>query len=314
MKIVFLDTSTLGDVDLEPIRQVGDLTAYSITLPAERFDRLRGQDVAITNKVIIDSEIMDQCEGLRLICVAATGMNNIDVEYARTKGIRVMNVTDYSTRSVTQLTMAMILYFLNRPDYFDTWVKSGQYSRGMIFTYPGDCFRELASMRLGIIGLGHIGRSVAVAAQALGAEVCYYSTSGQNQTTDFTRLDLKELLSTCDIVSIHAPLNTKTRGLIGITELRLMKPSAFLLNMGRGGIVNEMELATALDGAGIAGAAIDVFEKEPLPAGHPFLHLKHPERIILSPHIAWAGMESKKILVAKIASNIRRFADDESKR
>ncbi|MFN8207652.1 MAG: D-2-hydroxyacid dehydrogenase [Bacteroidales bacterium] len=304
MKIVLLDASTLGNVSLDPIRALGDLTVYPLTTPSERIPRIRGMDVVITNKVIIDREVMDQCPELKLICVSATGMNNIDLIAAKEKGIQAKNVAAYSTDSVTQLTFAVLFHLMMNPPYFDNFVKSGQYSRGNIFTHLDLEFRQLGSHNMGIIGMGNIGKRVARVAEAFGARVLYYSTTGKNNQNPWPSVSLDDLLSSCDIVSIHAPLNDHTRNLLRFSRLSMMKPSAILLNMGRGGIVNEADLARALDEGIIRAAAVDVFEQEPLPANHPFLQMNHPERIILTPHIAWASMEAREALIRGIAHNI----------
>jgi len=306
-KIVFLDASTLGKVDLGPLNELGNLISYPLTPASERVERIADAEIIITNKVIIDREVMDRCPSLRLICIAATGMNNIDLDYAAGKGIVVKNVAGYSTPSVTQLTFAMLFTLMNRVHKADEWIKAGHYSKSDVFSCHDFDFTELAALRFGIIGMGAIGQHVGKVASAFGAEVVYYSTSGKNNSVPYQRLSLDELLTTSDIVSIHAPLNDITRGLIGRQQLQIMKPGAFLLNLGRGGIVNEQELADALDEGIIAGAALDVFTAEPLPAHHPFLHMKHPERILLTPHIAWASHEAQQRLIEKIADNIRSY-------
>jgi glycerate dehydrogenase len=305
MKIVILDANTLGNVSLEPIRSLGELTVHPLTAPSERISRIRGMDVVITNKVIIDREVMNQCPELKLICVSATGMNNIDLVAAKEKGIEAKNVAAYSTDSVTQLTFTLLFQLLMNPPYFDHFVKSGQYSSGNIFTHLDLEFRQLGSLSLGIIGMGNIGKNVARVADAFGTRIIYYSTTGANHQNPWPSVPLDELLTNCDIVSIHAPLNETTRNLIRFPQLCMMKPSSILLNMGRGGIVHEADLARALDEGIIRAAAVDVFEQEPLPANHPYLCLKHPERIILTPHIAWASLEAREALIRGIAVNIK---------
>lgn len=311
-KIVFLDTATLGNVDFGPLKKLGNFISYPLTSPSERIARIDDAEIIITNKVVIDQEVMNRCPSLRLICIAATGMNNIDLEYASQKGILVKNVAGYSTPSVTQLTFAMLFTLMNRVHKADEWIKAGHYSRWNVFCCHDFDFTELASLRFGIIGMGAIGQHVGKVASAFGAEVVYYSTTGKNDSVPYRRLSLDELLATSDIVSIHAPLNDSTRGMIGKKELQRMKPDAYLLNLGRGGIVVEPDLAEALDEGWIKGAALDVFTSEPLPADHPFLRLKHPEKILLTPHIAWASHEAQQRLIDKIAENIRRYLHTKS--
>ncbi len=312
MKIVFLDASTLGDnVSLDPIRKQGELLCYPNTKRDEAVERLQGADIAIVNKTKITKELIDACPQLKLVCVAATGMNNVDLEYAAQKGIPVKNVADYSTDSVAQVTFSLVLGLLNKVCAFDDYVKSGRYSKGDIFSYMGVEHTELAGKRYGIIGMGNIGKKVAAIATAFGCEVVYYSTSGKNDSAaQYKRLSLDELLKTSDIVSVHAPLNEQTNGLLAMTQLKQMKPTAILVNVGRGGIVNEQDLVTALEQNTIAGCGLDVFTKEPLPADHPLLTTAAKNKLLLLPHIGWASVEARVRLVERIAKNIEAFKAD----
>ena len=225
MEIVFLDKKTIGEVtNFNLLHKLGNLEVYDQTLPGEVIKRARGKEVIITNKVVIDRAVMDALPDLKLICVAATGTNNIDLDSAGEKGIKVRNVVSYSTESVAQSTFAMILYLLNRTGYYDAYVKSGAYSRGDIFTHHGPPFWELSGKRMGIVGLGNIGRKVARIAESFGMEVVFYSTSGRNNNINYKRFDLHTLLSTSDVVSVHAPLTQDTQDLIGLREMRLMRP------------------------------------------------------------------------------------------
>ncbi len=308
MNIVFLDASTLGnDVSLEPIAALGDLTCYSNTENGQQIERIGQAPIVITNKVRIDAEVMNACPQLQLICVAGTGTDNIDKEYAAKKNILVKNVAGYSTQSVAQTTFALLLEIYNHTSYFNQYVHSGTYSRNGLYTCTSHPFVELAGKRMGIIGMGNIGKQVAQIAQAFGMDVCYYSTSGRNNSASdsYKRVELAEMLSTCDVISIHAPKNEQTSNLISAKELSMMKPTAVLLNTGRGGIVNETDLASALDNNIIAAAGIDVFAKEPFASDHPFLSMKHPEKLILTPHIAWSSREARIRLIASIATNIQ---------
>jgi glycerate dehydrogenase len=262
--------------------------------------------VLLINKVLVDKELIDSAPNLRLICIAATGVNNIDVEYAESKGIPVRNAVGYSTDSVVQNTYMHILSLVGGGPYFDESVKSGSYSRSGMFTDPNWNWWELAGKTIGIIGLGNIGAKVAKIAEAFGMKVCYYSTSGTGHCKDYPCLELDELLKVSDIVSIHAPLNARTKNLIGREQLAMMKPTAYLVNAGRGAIVVEEELAEAVDAGTIAGAGIDVFVTEPIPEDHPYLRMKHPERMRLTPHVAWASIEARKRLIEIMADNIRK--------
>lgn len=304
MKIVFLDAATMGDVSFAPIQQLGELVCYDSSTPEQALERVAECEVLIINKIKVTPELIDAAPALRLICEAATGVNNIDLEYAARKGIPVRNAVGYSTDSVVQATFMHILSLVGNAPYFDESVKSGRYSSGGSFTDVTVNWRELSGKTIGIIGLGNIGKRVAKIAEAFGMKVCYYSTSGTSHCSDYPSLSLEELLAVSDIVSIHAPLNERTDGLIGKEQLSLMKKSAFVVNMGRGGIVDESALADAVDAGEIAGAALDVFVTEPLPEDHPLLRTRHPERLRLAPHVAWASVEARERLVRMITDNI----------
>jgi glycerate dehydrogenase len=309
MKIVFLDASTMGDVSFEPIAKLGELITYETSTPEEARNRVADCEVLIINKIKVDAALIDAAPKLRLICESATGINNIDVDYAKSKGIPVRNAIGYSTDSVVQSTFMHILSLVGHAPYFDSAVKSGCYSQSPIFTDLSRSFVELCGKQIGIIGMGNIGTKVAQVATAFGMKVCYFSTSGTSHNKDYPSLSLEELLRTSDIVSIHAPLNERTANLIGKEEISWMKPSAYVTNMGRGGIVNEEALAESVDEGVIAGAALDVFVQEPLPSDHPFLAMKHPERMRFAPHVAWASLEARTRLVDIIAENIIKGYD-----
>lgn len=306
MKIVFLDAATVGDTSLAPIARLGELVCYDRSTPAEARERVGDCDVLIVNKVRVDSDLLNAAPALKLVCEAATGVNNIDVEACEKRGIPVRNVAGYSTDSVVQETFMHMLSLLGKAPYFDGAVKSGAYSRSGLFTDISHPFIEITGKTLGIIGMGTIGQKVASVAAAFGMRVIYFSTSGTGHCKDYPCVDLDTLFAESDVVSIHAPLNARTQGLLKMAELRKMKPSAFLINMGRGGIVDEADLAAAVDEGVIAGAALDVFTVEPLPLDHPFLQVKHPERFRFTPHTAWASVEARERLVAIIADNIAK--------
>ena len=307
LKIVFLDAQTLGsDISLAPVASLGEYVSYPFTKPEEVFDRIAGFDVVITNKVWMGKEQIDSSPALKLICVAATGTNNVDTVYAASKGIPVRNAVDYSTESVTQVTWMHILSLVGHARFFDDYVKDGSYSASGCFTNASVPFFELRGKTFGAVGLGNIGSRVAGVAEGFGMKVLYFPTSGKPHSDRYEAdTDLDSFLSRCDVVSVHCPLNARTDGLIGNRQLQRMKPSAVLVNMGRGGIVVEADLARALDEGLIAGGATDVFTKEPLPADHPYLRMQHPERLLLTPHIGWASREARICLVEKISANIK---------
>jgi glycerate dehydrogenase len=310
MNIVFLDAKTVGnDVDLSPIKNLGNLKIYDTTNNNQVIDRIKDADIIITNKVVIDKNVIDCAKNLKLICEAATGYNNIDINYAKEKGIQVRNVPAYSTESVVQHTFAMLFYLLENLKYYDEYVKSGEYAKNDIFTHIGKPFWQINGKKWGIIGLGTIGRRVAEVAESFGCEVLYYSTSGVERKEKYKRVELDELLKTSDIISIHAPLNEKTKGLIKYKEFKIMKKRAILLNLGRGGIVDENDLAKALDEELIYGACLDVLEKEPINEDNPLLKIKNKEKLLITPHIAWTSIEARQKLINEIAENIKSFLE-----
>ena len=306
MKIVFLDAISMGDVSLEEMASLGELVCYPSSTALQARERVKDADVACLNKVIVDQAFLDAAPRLKLICEAGTGMNNIDVKLCTERGVIVRNVAAYSTDSVAQTAWMHILNLVGGAFHYQDFVRSGAYSRNPVhvdFKHP---FIELAGKTLGIVGMGAIGQKVALIGRAMGMEVIYYSTSGTSHCKDYPSVSLPELLEKADVISIHAPYNERTAGLIGYEELCQMKPTAYLVNTGRGGIAVEADLARALDEGRIAGAALDVYVKEPLPADSPLLHLLHPERLLFSPHIAWYSREARARLAHEMAENIRK--------
>ncbi len=304
MKIVFLDASTLGDTPLDEIAAHGELVCYATSTREEVLDRVGDCEVLIVNKVRVDADVIAAAPRLRLICEAATGVNNIDIAAAAAKSIPVRNVAGYSTDSVAQETFMHILSLAGNAPYFDSVVKSGAYSASGIFTDTSRPYYELNGRTMGIIGMGTIGSKVASIATSFGMKVVYFSTSGTSHCTEYPSLPLDELMGISDVISVHAPYNERTAGLVSDRELHLMKPTAFIVNMGRGGIVDEAALARAIDEDRIGGAALDVYVQEPLPADSPLLHTRHPEKLRFTPHTGWASVEARSRLVHCIAENI----------
>ena len=305
-KIVFLDQYSLGDSDLSAIKSLGDYTAYDRTLPEQVVERCKGADVVITNKVYISRETMAQLPDLKLIAISATGMNNVDLDGAAELGIEVKNVSGYSTYSVAEATMCSALSLLKNAAYYDHYFKSGAYASTSDIFHFGRPISMLRGKNWGIIGLGAIGHQVATLAEAFGCNVAYYSTSGVAREEKYTQMTLSELLEWADVVSIHSPLNAKTAGLIGEKELSEMKPTAIIINVARGGIIDETALANALNNKTIAAAALDVFSSEPLHAS-PLYSLNDPYTLLASPHTAWAADDSVKKVVEGIYANINNF-------
>ena len=309
MNMTLLDRKTLGDdLDLTPLEQLGTLTIYDSTIAEETAQRIQKSHIILTNKVVIDKAVMQAAADLKLICVTATGMNNVDLEAAAELGITVKNVAGYSTRSVAQHTFATALSLIEHLPYYDQVVKSKTWSHQSLFTDVSRPYFEIAGKEWGIIGLGAIGREVARIAEAFGAHTSYHSVSG-NATQPYTHKSLEEILSTSDILSIHAPLSLQTENLINHTNLPLLKKGAILLNMGRGGIINETDLAAELDRR-VLYAGLDTTTQEPIQPDHPLLHLAHPERLLLTPHIAWASIEARQKLLEGVVANIKTFLEN----
>lgn len=307
MKIVLLDADTLGvDIDLSVFERFGAFEVFATTQANETIKHIADAQIVLTNKVVIDKKVMDACTNLKLICITATGMNNVDLEYAAKKGIEVKNAAGYSTASVTQTTFALALHLLMHTPYYDSFVKEGYWAKSEIFTHLDKPFWQIKDKCWGIIGLGNIGKEVAKVASAFGAKVLYYSTSGVKRQEAYEVVGLEELMKSCQIISIHAPLNGHTQNLIRKKELNMMQDGAILLNLGRGGIINEADLAHVLDEKEIY-AGLDVVQKEPIEADNPLLHVQKQNRLVMTPHIAWASKESRQALMEIVFKNIEEF-------
>ena len=312
-KIVILDGKTLGNIDLEKLKVFGEVVSYETTEEDEVINRIKDASIILTNKVKLNESNLSKCTSLELICETATGFNNIDIKYTNDNNIAVCNVAGYSTNSVIQHTFATTLALLENVAYYDNYVKSGNYSRNGLFTSLDKPFYELEGKTWGIIGLGAIGSRVAQITEAFGCKVVYYSTSGKNNSSRYNRVELETLLKDSDIISIHAPLNDNTMGLMNYKNICKMKNTAILVNMGRGPIVVEGDLAKALDEDRILGASLDVFEVEPIKEENPLLKIKNKDKLILSPHIAWASIEAREKLFNEIVENIRAFYNGEDR-
>ncbi len=306
-KIVVLDSITLGNVDFDKLKEFGEVILYDKTKAEEVKERIKDASIILTNKVVLNKDNLKNAEKLEIICETATGFNNIDVEYAKSKNIAVTNVAGYSTPTVAQHTFATLLHLYDKIGYYDEFVKSGEYSKSGMFTNLDRPFNDIEGKTWGIIGLGNIGKKVAKIAEAFGAKVVYYSTSGKNNNLEYKRIELDELLSESDIISIHSPLNKNTQGLFNYDNLKKMKKTSVLINMGRGPIVVEEDLAKAIDENIISGAALDVFSVEPMPENSSLLKIKNKEKIVMTPHIAWASIEARERLFNDLIENIKAF-------
>lgn len=304
--IVILDADTLGkDMDLSILEEFGDVKIYPTTSLSDREKRVKNAHIVITNKVVIDKEIFDKCENLKLICISATGMNNVDLEYAKQKGVEVKNVAGYSTSSVAQYTLMQTLSLYGKSRQYDSYVKSGEWAKSEIFVNLDFPFHDIKDKKWGIIGLGAIGKEVARLASAFGCEVCYHSTSGKNSDQTYKQVSLNKLLTSCDIISIHAPLNENTNNLLDKNELALLKQDVILVNVARGGIVNEKSLCEMIKKEKIY-AVVDVLTRESMSKESPFFGLIS-DRILFSPHIAWASVEARGRLINGVVENIKTF-------
>ncbi len=304
MNIVLLDAATLGDdLNIKEIEKFGKLTVYQTTSPQESIERINDAEIVITNKVIIGAKEMDKAKKLKLICIAATGMNNIDLEAAKERNIEVKNVKGYSTEAVAQHTLSLILALQNSLLQYAAETRSGNWSISPIFTMLNHPFYELKGKKLGIIGYGTIGKRVAELAKAFGMEILIAKRKGIEYKDDF-RTDFETILQKSDVISIHTPLSEQTRNMFTGNEFAKMKKTAIIINTARGGIINENDLFDALKSKTIRAAAIDVTEKEPIPANSPLPELNN---LIITPHIAWTSVESRQKLLKGILKNIEDY-------
>jgi glycerate dehydrogenase len=307
IKAVFLDFSTVSrsDIDLSALEDIAaDWGLHATTKPDQTLGRIQNADIVVSNKVVINREIMQSCNKLKLICIAATGTNNVDLEAAKELGVHVTNVAGYSTPSVVQQVFSMILGLTTRQVEHSQAIDAGRWQQSDQFCLLDFPFRELQGKRMGIVGYGGLGKAVALVAEAFGMEVVLANRPGGEPTPG--RIDLLELLPEVDILSLHCPLTEQTTNLIGKNELELMKPDALLINCARGGVVDEFALAQALVKGEIGGAGVDVLTKEPPTDGNPLLEQGIPN-LIITPHIAWASKESRQRLVNEVAANIVAF-------
>ena len=309
MKIVILDgyTANPGDLSWDELKTMGELTVYDRTSKSETVERAAEADIVLTNKVIIGRQEMDQLPRLKYIGVLATGYNVVDIEAAHQRGITVTNVPAYSTESVAQMVFAHLLTVTNRTEHYAQENRQGRWTANKDFCYWDFPHMELAGKLFGIVGLGNIGQRVAAIAHAFGMKVCAYTSKSAEQLPDYMqKLPLTDILSACDIVSLHCPLTPATHHLINRQTLQQMKPSAILINTGRGPLVDDQAVADALAEGKLAAFCADVLTEEPPKATNPLL--KQPNAYI-TPHIAWASTEARVRLLAVAISNVRSFVN-----
>ena len=313
MNIVVLEQNSIGlDIDLTIYEEFGNVTYYGNTVH-EVAERIKDADIVIANKARLDEESMKDAPNVKLICEFATGYDNVDLEYCKKRGIAVANVVDYSTPAVAQHTFAMALYLLERLTYYDNYVKSGTYASQDRFSNFDKPFLELEGKRWGIVGLGNIGKKTAKIAKAFGCEVVYYSVTGKNSNQEYKRVEFDELLETCDFISVHCPLSDLTKNLIDYSAMKKMKKTAILLNVARGPVINNADLYRALTEGEIYAAGLDVLEKEPITDENPLSKIKDSEKLIITPHMAWASTESRTRLAIEVYENIKAFLNGEKR-
>ena len=307
MKIVILDgfTTNGGDLSWNGISKLGDLTVYDRTAPGEVIDRCLGAEAVLTNKVIITDEVMQALPQLKYIGVMATGYNVVDIDAARRRGIVVTNVPAYSTPSVAQMVFAHLLNITNQVALHDRQVHEGRWAGNQDFCFYSAPLIELAGKQMGIVGLGQTGSAVAKIALALGMRVMAFTSKPQESLPEgIIKGSLDEMFATSDVVSLHCPLTPDTKHIVNAARLATMKPSAIVINTGRGPLVNEQDLADALNNGTIAAAAVDVLSTEPPAADNPLLSARNCH---ITPHIAWASQAARARLIDTLASNLKGY-------
>lgn len=314
MKIVFLEKGTLGDdISLSDFQALGETRIYEFTALEQISERLADADIAVVNKLPMNGSTLEAAHNLKMIAVTATGTNNIDKEYMKSRGIAVANAAGYSTDAVAQHTFALLFYILHKLNYYDRYVKEGEYFDSPCFSHFQEKFFELKGKTWGIVGLGAIGRTVARIAKAFGCQVQYYSTTGKNDDQEFVRTDWETLLRQSDVISLHAPLTEKTYGMMDWIAFERMKATAILINAARGPLVVEKDLADALEQGCIAGAATDVLSVEPMRRDNPLFRIRDSRKLIITPHIGWAPKETRERLMSEVYENIAGFLRGEER-
>ena len=314
MNIVMLERASVGnETSIEELERLGELRVYDTTPTHLIADRIKDAHIIIANKSPLNENTLKGASKVRLICELATGYDNVDLDYCRKRDISVRNVKGYSTDAVVQHTFALCLYLFEKLDYYDNYVKSGEYSRQDSFSHYDFKFSELASKTWGVIGLGAIGSRVAEIATAFGCNVVRCSLRDNLSDSVYESLDFDKFLSTCDIISIHCPLNDNTKGLFDYSAFSKMKRDAILINVARGGIVVDEDLHKALSENLIYGAGLDVTGTEPMSDDNPLSQYMDSTRLIITPHMAWASKEARQRVVHETALNIEAFIKGEER-
>lgn len=314
MKLVVLERNSVGtDVDVSCFNKFGDVTCYENTLAETVAERVQDADIIISNKAPLNASTLKDAPNVKLICLFATGYDVVDLAYCKSRGIRVANVVNYCTPAVAQHTLLLALMLSEKIAYYDDYVKSGAYSAQDRFSHFGRVFHDLAGKTWGIVGMGTIGRRVAALAEAFGCKVIFYSASGKSTCTEYERVELDTLLRESDILSLHCPLSDRTRNLIDKEAFEKMKKTAVLINVARGPVVNTQDLYEALVEDKIAAAGLDVLEKEPMEPANPLSKIKDSTKLIITPHMSWASVESRTCLVGEVVKNIEAYLAGEER-
>lgn len=308
MKISILERDSLGiDVDMSEIDKLGEVTVYPATTVENAVEHIGDADIIIANKLPLNADTLKEAKNLKFVAQTATGTNNVDFKYTNAHGIKVANVPSYSTDSVAQHTFALLLYLVEKMRFFDDYVKNGTYSRSNCFSCLDMIYPEIAGKTWGIIGMGAIGQKVAQIATVFGCKIICYSASGRKYDMPYEQVDFDTLLAESDILSVHAPLNEYTKGLMNYDAFCKMKDSAYFINVGRGPIVVEEDLARALEEDRIRAAGLDVLCVEPMPIDNPLLKFQDSSKIMITPHVAWATSEARQRCVDVVTENIKAF-------
>lgn len=314
MKLVILERNSVGtDVDVSCFEKFGEVTCYPNTVAANTSERVKDADIILANKAPLNESTLKDAPNVKLICLLATGFDNVDLAYCKSRSIKVTNVVNYCTSTVAQHTLLLALALSEKIAFYDDYVKSGAYSAQDRFSNFDRTFYDLEGKTWGIIGMGTIGRRVAGLAQAFGCRVIFYSASGKSTCTDYERVEFDTLLQESDILSLHCPLSDWTRGLINKDALSKMKETAILVNVARGPVVDTQALYDALVTDQIAGAGLDVLEQEPMAKDNPLAQIKDSTKLIITPHMAWASLESRTRLVDEVVKNIEAFLAGENR-
>ena len=312
MKIVVLERNSVGvDVSVDGFKDFGELVCYSNTVTVDEVaERCKDADIVVANKAPLNEQSLKDCANVKLICEFATGYDNCDLEYLKGRGIYVCNVKDYSTDMVAQHTFTLALALCENINFYDNYVKSGTYASQDRFSNFDMPFNELAGKTWGIVGMGNIGQKVAQIAEAFGCKVIFHSVTGKSKVTKYEMVDKETLLKESDILSLHCPLSDLTRDFINADELKKMKKSAIIVNVARGPVVNNTALYEALVNEDIAAAGLDVLEHEPIRESNPLSKFMDSNRLIITPHMAWASVEARNRLVERVYGNIKAFIDN----